>query len=207
MPAVITVPTLQRFAPRCAAAVLAPALASAAAANAISTPARVCAWLGQIYVESQALTVLEEKFNYTAADLLKLWPKHFPTPAAAQAAVGKPEAIAEAAYGGRFGNANPGDGWLYRGRGLIDLTFKDEYQQAGHWLHDRGIDLDLVATPALAADPNTAAAIAGAFWTAKGCNPHADAGDIPAVTRLVTGAQTDLAQRQAATRRAALIWN
>jgi putative chitinase len=63
-----------------------------------------------------------------------------------------------------------------------------------------------VATPALAAQPKTAAIIAGTFWKARGCNPHADAGDIAAVTRLINGGQTDLAQRELQTHRASMIW-
>lgn len=201
MSAAITAATLQRFAPHCDFLVLGPALAAAAIANDITTPARICAWLGQLFVESEGLTVLEERFNYSAAELHRLWPAHFASLAAAEAAVGKPQVIAEAVYGGRMGNDNAGDGWLYRGRGLTQLTGKYMYGEAHHWT-----GLDLVATPALAAQSKTAAIIAGAFWKARGCNPHADAGHITEVTRLINGGLTDLAQRQVQTKRASMIW-
>lgn len=201
MSAIVTAATLQRFAPRCDFLALGPALAAAAAVNEINTPSRVCAWLGQLFVESEGLTVLEERFNYTVEELHKLWPKHFPTLVAAAAAVGKPQVIAEAVYGRRMGNSKQGDGWLYRGRGLTQLTGLDQYQEVEHWT-----GLDLVAMPALAAVPKNAATIAGAFWTKRGCNPHADAGDIIEVTRLINGGLTGLAQRQLQTKRAAMIW-
>ncbi|CAA2962496.1 Hypothetical predicted protein [Olea europaea subsp. europaea] len=174
---------------------------AAAAANAINTPARIAAWLGQIHAETAGLTRFEENLNYSADGLRATWPKRFPTDAAVQALAHNPQRIAEAVYGGRMGNDNAGDGWLYRGRGMLQLTGKDQYAEAAHWT-----GLDLVATPALAADPKSAAVIAGAFWRVHGCNALADRGDTTAVTKAINGGVEGLAERQRQTTRAALIW-
>ncbi len=197
----ITAAALQRFAPRCDYLGLAPKLDAAATANAITTPGRVSAWLGQIHAETVGLTRFEENLNYSAEGLVATWPKRFPNIAAAQPFAHAPQKLAERVYGGRMGNDNPGDGWLYRGRGMLQLTGKDQYAEAEHWTA-----LDLVATPALAADPKTAALIAGAFWTARGCNAFADKGDIEGVTRGINGGLIGLVERKTQTARAAAVW-
>ena len=89
----------------------------------IDTVKRVAAFVAQCAHESAEFTALQENLNYRAESLSKIWPKKFPAAIAAQYAR-RPEAIANRAYADRMGNGPEasGDGWRYRGRGLIQLT-------------------------------------------------------------------------------------
>lgn len=142
---------------------------------------RLAAFAATIAHESAGGTILRENLNYSVAGLQATWPTRFPPYLAEKygRAPGKPadqQGIANHAYGGRMGNGPPesGDGWRYRGMGLIQLTGRDAYRQAG-----RALDLPLEANPDLAAAPQHAAAIAAWTWAAwKGCNAPADAENI-----------------------------
>ena len=97
--------------------------------------------------------------------------------------------IANLAYGGRYGNgdAASGDGWRYRGRGLKQITFKDNHRDCG-----RALDVDLIANPGLlATDDALAARSAAWFWSARGCNEAADKGDFAQTTRIINGPAMD----------------
>ena len=197
----ITVGRLACFAPLCDAAALAPALQAAAERFEIATLQRASAWLGQIHVESAGLTRLVENLTYSADRLCQVWPARFPSLQAAAICVGDPRAIAEKVYGGRLGNSSAGDGYRYRGRGLLQLTGRDNYVRFG-----QALGLDLAGVPDLAADPAIAATIAGAFWSQHGLNAPADRGDVEAITRAINGGLTGYADRveQVARARAAL---
>jgi putative chitinase len=197
----ITAAQMRLFASRCDYLVMGPALAAAAAEFQITTPARICAWLGQLFVESAGFTRLDEDLNYSAARILAEWPHRFASEAAAAPFAHAPQALAERVYGGRFGNVAPGDGWKYRGGGLIQTTFHDNYAAGG-----KRIGVDLVAHPEQLRTPAIAALAAGAFWADHGLNALADRGDIAGVTHIITGADTALAQRKLATQRAGTIW-
>ena len=98
----------------------------------INTPQRIAAFIAQCAHESGGFMVLKENLNYKAATLRKIFPKYFPTDAmAAEYAVkpNKQEAIADLVYANRMGNGGPetGDGYRYCGRGLIQLTGKQNY--------------------------------------------------------------------------------
>ena len=162
----------------------------------ITTPNRQAAFLSQIGVESGSLTELVENLNYSEQALLGLWPDHF-TPAQA-AEFGRTathpanqEAIANLAYGGRMGNTEPGDGWAYRGRGLIQLTGRANYRAAG-----LDLDLPLETYPERAALPNEAALIAGWYWQQHGCNALADNMRIVALTQAINGGLEGINRRQ-----------
>lgn len=162
----------------------------------IATPLRQAAFLSQIGVESAHLTTLVENLNYSEQALLSIWPDHF-TPAQA-AEYGRTathpanqQAIANLAYGGRMGNTEPGDGWAYRGRGLIQLTGRANYRAAG-----LDLDLPLEAEPDRAALPNEAALTAAWYWHQHGCNAMADNRLIVAITQAVNGGTNGLADRQ-----------
>ena len=162
----------------------------------ITTPNRQAAFLSQIGVESAHLMALVENLNYSAQALLSIWPDHF-TPAQA-AEFGRTathpanqEAIANLAYGGRMGNTEPGDGWAYRGRGLIQLTGRANYRAAG-----LALDLPLEAEPDRAALPNEAALTAAWYWHQHGCNAMADNRLIVAITQAINGGTNGLADRQ-----------
>ena len=98
-----------------------------------------------------------------------------------------------AAYEGRrdLGNTQPGDGVRFKGRGLIMITGRANYARYGHLLN-----LPLLETPALAADPVHAVAIAIEFWTAHGLNTFADKDDIRSITRRINGGLNGLLARQ-----------
>lgn len=159
----------------------------------ISSPARVTMFLAQCGHESGGFRSLVEELNYGAAGLRATWPTRF-SAADALAMERQPERIAERAYGGRMGNGpeGSGDGYRYRGRGIIQLTGRENYQRAGE-----AIGLDFVAEPELVERPDWAAATAGWFWATHGCNAFADAGDFLAITKRINGGTNGLADRQA----------
>lgn len=115
----------------------------------------------------------------------------------------QPERLAGYAYANKMGNGpeSSGDGWRYRGRGLIQLTGRANYLARGN---EMGIDL--IADPARASEPAIAARAALSFWKARGCNHAADADDVQSVTRLVNGGLNGLAERERLTARAKTIF-
>ena len=176
----------------------------------INTPQRVAAFLAQTSHESGGYTMLSENLNYRAATLAACWPNRFAvlgpdkkpvkdqqgklTPTAvANAIAGKPELIANMVYSSRMGNgpAESGEGWKYRGRGLKQLTGKDNYARCG-----RDLGLDLVGNPDLLLEPVAAARSAGWFWKANALATFADAGDIKGMTKKINGGYIGLEQRQ-----------
>lgn len=138
----------------------------------IDTPERVAMFLAQVGHESQSLKRLVENLNYSAEGLLKTWPKRF-TPAEAKQYARQPERIANSVYANRMGNGSPdsGDGYRYRGRGLIMITGYDNYAEAA-----RALALPLVAQPELLEQRTWAEIAAGWFWQSRGLNDLADQG-------------------------------
>jgi putative chitinase len=133
---------------------------------------RVAAFLAQVGHESGQLRTLVENLNYSAEGLTRAWPKRF-TLVTAAAVARKPEQIANIVYASRMGNgpAMTGDGWRYRGRGLIQVTGWVNYQACGV-----ALGLDLIAHPELLEQPQHAAMSAAWFWSVNGLNELADAG-------------------------------
>lgn len=152
-------------------------------------------FLGQVLHESGKLEVLEENLRYSAPRIRQVWPKRFPTLGAAQVVAYKPEALANLVYGGRLGNTAPGDGWKYRGRGLMQVTGKDNYTAVG-----RALGLDLVGKPDQLAQPNIALRASIAWWERN--VPDSVMGDIVRVTRRVNGGTIGLDDRVALTKAA-----
>ncbi|MBW8684583.1 glycoside hydrolase family 19 protein [Chitinophaga rhizophila] len=144
----------------------------------INTPARSSAFLAHLAHESGQFSVVTENLNYRADRLLKVFPKYFPDMAVAQAYAGKPDRIANRVYGNRMGNGDEssGDGWRFRGRGLIQLTGRKTYSDCSKALTgDRKTFLD---APDLLTTPQYAVASACWFWTVyKGLNQVADEPD------------------------------
>ena len=149
----------------------------------INTPPRVLMFLAQCAHESGGFRHLVENLHYSAAALLSTWPNRFTAEEAVAFAYDE-RRIAERAYGGRMGNGpeGSGDGYLYRGRGIIQLTGRDNYRRCGAAL---GVNLE--ASPLLLESPSYAAQSAGWFWSANGCNELADAGDFEGATRRING--------------------
>lgn len=159
----------------------------------ISTPERAAMFLAQCAHESAGFQHLTENLHYSAAALLATWPHRF-TPDEAVHMAYNEELIAERAYGGRLGNGieGSGDGFKYRGRGIIQLTGRENYRKAGQAI---GVDLEL--RPEMALGPVTACQVAGWFWQTRGCNALADAGDFEGITRKINGGLNGLADRKA----------
>lgn len=158
----------------------------------IVTPLRVAHALAQWAVETGGFAKLEESLNYSAARLRAVWPSRFPTDAAAAACANKPQALAEKVYGGRGGNAKPGDGWLYRGRGPTMLTFHDNYAEA-----ERLTGAAVLANPDLVATPDVGMLVACAYWRQRNINAVADSDDLTAVRVKVNGGKIGLEEAKA----------
>lgn len=163
---------------------------------AINTPRRQAQFIAQIAHESGGFKQLTENLNYSAQGLASTWPGRFSTGTGpnelAREIARNPEKIANAAYGLRMGNNAQGDGWRYRGRGLIQLTGKANYQAAAS-----AIGAPLVEQPDLVAEPAMAAMTAAWFWSKNGLNALADSGDTRAVTKRINGGTTGLDDRLA----------
>ena len=171
-----------------------PFIQGACKAYDITTPLRVAGFLSQIGHESGGLAMLEENLNYKAETLMRVWPKRFPTLEFAQQYARNPQKIANSVYANRMGNGDEasGEGWKYRGRGLKQLTGKDNYTA-----FSKAIGTDFVANPDLLLEPVNAALSAGWFWSANGLNALADKGDVPGMTKRINGGTIGLEQRQA----------
>jgi predicted chitinase/peptidoglycan hydrolase-like protein with peptidoglycan-binding domain len=164
------------------------------------TGERLCHFLGQIGNECGRLTILEENMNYTSASRIQaVWPSRFPTLSAAEPYVRNPEGLADKVYNGRLGNDRPGDGWRYRGRGLVQITGRGSYREMG-----RKLGIPLEENPDLAFHPDHALAIACETWLSKqlagerDMNRLADINKIDALTYRINGGYTNIDDRRAA---------
>ena len=138
----------------------------------INTPTRMTAFLAQLAHESTETTQLAEGLYYSRPErLCAVWPKRFPTPAAALPYTKNPQKLANFVYANRGGNGDEasGDGWRYRGRGLFQLTFRDNYRLTG-----LALNLPLADDPDRVSTPEVAALIAANYWQRLGLNALAD---------------------------------
>jgi putative chitinase len=169
----------------------------------ITSPRRIAGFLSQIGHESAGLRVLTENLNYSVEALLTLFGRHRISEADARRhgrnriQPAHPEAIATLIYGGEWGrkhlgNTEPGDGWRFRGRGLKQLTGRDNYKRCGD-----AIGEDFINQPDRLLMPVNAALSAGWFWKTHKLNELADAGDVRAMTKVVNGGANGLPERQA----------
>lgn len=159
----------------------------------INTPRRVAAFIAQCAHESGNFKFLKENLNYKAASLMKVWPRYFPTMEIAQQYAGKQEMIANRAYGGRMGNGPEatGDGWRFCGRGLIQLTGRNNYQAFAD-----SIETNINDIPQYLQTFEGAVQSACWFWENNNLNQWADAGDILTLTKRINGGTLGLADRQ-----------
>ena len=150
-------------------------------------------FIGQCSHESGNFKMLQENLNYKAATLMKLWPKRFPTIEIANQYAGNARAIANKVYADRMGNRDEasGDGYRFRGKGLVQLT-----GHANHFHAGKALGVDFVMEPDLVATPRYAALTAGWFWSTHNCNPPADALDFVKVTKIINGGTIGLADRE-----------
>lgn len=158
----------------------------------INTVQRVAAFLAQCGHESGGFVFLRENLNYRAESLFKQWPKYFPTMEIARQYERKPVMIANRAYANRMGNGDEasGDGWRYCGRGLIQLTGKDNYQDFAD-----SIETPVEEVPDYLATFEGAAQSACWFWESRNLNKEADVGDIKTMTKKINGGYIGLEDR------------
>jgi putative chitinase len=187
-----------------------PHVQAALARFGINTERQVAAWLAQTAHESGGYTMLVENLNYRAATMAACWPKRFaevgPDGKPKRDAKGalipnkfalalerKPEAIANVVYASRMGNGPPesGDGWLMRGRGLKQLTGRDNVTRCG-----KALGVDLAANPDLLLEPEWASLSAAWFWSVNKCGPIADADDFVGLTKKINGGTIGLPDRE-----------
>jgi len=166
----------------------------------INTPARAAAFLAQVAHESTEFRDLVENLNYSVKAMMAAWPKRFPTPESALPYERKPELLANYVYSKRLGNGDiaSGDGWTYRGRGLLQVTGRGNYRSCGAVLA-----LPLEAQPDLLTSPDAAALAAAQFWQSRGLNHLADDenddnddSDFIAITKVINGGTAGLKARQ-----------
>ena len=159
----------------------------------INTVPRVAAFLAQTAHESGGYRAIKENLNYKAESLCKVWPRYFPTLDIAKQYAHQQEKIANRAYANRMGNGDEasGDGWKFCGRGLIQLTGKDNYSRYAQSLE---ISLD-EASEHLTTFEGCVQSAAW-FWEANNLNQYADNGDILTMTKRINGGTLGLADRQ-----------
>lgn len=158
----------------------------------LATAVEVADFMAQISEETGGGYDTEEDLNYSAVRLTQVWPARFPSIARALPFAHNPRGLADNVYGSRYGN-RPGtdDGYNFRGRGGIQITFHDWYAKIG-----AATGLDLLNKPGLANDPERFLECAAAFWKLDGVNPFADRGDFRGETLRVNGGLTNYPLRQ-----------
>jgi len=156
----------------------------------INTTQRQASFIGQCQHESNNFRTLEENLHYSADGLMRTWPSRFPSADVAQQYANNPEKIANKVYAGRMGNTEEGDGWKYHGRGVIQLTGRENYERCG-----TAISADLINQPQLLVEPYYAVLSAGWFWNKLGLNDLADAQEYGQMTRRINGGTLGLDDR------------
>ena len=158
----------------------------------INTVPRVAAFLAQTAHESGGYKSLKENLNYRAETLMKVWPRYFPNMEIANQYAHKQEAIANRAYGGRMGNGPEasGDGFKYCGRGLIQLTGKDNYTSFAE-----SIETPVEEIPEFLGTFEGAVQSACWFWENNNLNQFADSGDMLTLTKRINGGTLGLDDR------------
>lgn len=164
---------------------------------------RQASFIAQVIHESSGFRSTIENLNYSASALLAMWPKRFTPTLANEFGRTKDHAanqrmIANIAYADRLGNGPvySGDGWIYRGRGPIQLTGKANYAACG-----LALNMDLLSDPDAVCEPMFGCLAAGWFWnegnqTGKSLNGYADLGSIDRISRVINGGDNGLAARR-----------
>jgi putative chitinase len=158
----------------------------------IVVPRCMAAFLGQCAHESGGFQALEEHLSYSAVRLCQVWPTRFPTEEAAEACALQPEALANRVYASRLGNGDEasGDGWCFRGRGLIQITGRAAYVSFA-----KAIGMTLDEAVEHAATLAGAADSAAWFWTEHDLNALAASWSIDLLTRQINGSLEGTAER------------
>lgn len=159
----------------------------------LNTVNRIAGFLAQTGHESGRFNRIEENLNYSAERLQVVFKKYFPTEELAKKYANDKRSIANRVYGGRLGNGPEltGDGWKYRGRGLIQLTGKNNYSSCA-----KDMGLDIIDNPDLLLLPEIAVLASIWFWDKNQINRACDADDIVLMTRMVQGGRLGLEERK-----------
>lgn len=155
-------------------------------------PKRIAAFIAQTAHESGGFNFVQENLNYGAKGLMGTFKKYFPTEAIAKEYERKPEKIANRVYANRMKNGDEasGDGWKFRGRGLIQLTGRDNYTRFA-----KAVDMTLDEAIAYLETPSGAVASAGWFWNVNKLNIYCDKDDFIGLTKRVNGGTIGLHDR------------
>ena len=161
----------------------------------INTPQRIAAFIAQCAHESGGFKALKENLNYRAVTLRKIFPKYFPNDEIANQYANLPnkqEAIANRVYANRMGNGDEasGDGYRYCGRGLIQLTGKENYS----WFA-ASLEMPVEDVPEYLQTFEGAVQSACWFWESNNLNQWADKGDILTLTKRINGGTIGLEDR------------
>jgi len=147
----------------------------------INTINRQAGFIGQCMVESANFKIVEENLHYSPQRLNQVFPSRFPDIESALD-FNTPEKIANKIYGGRMGNLEDGDGFKFRGRGLLQLTGRDSYKAFSD-----ACDVDAINNPDLLLEPEYAVLSAGWFWNKRSLNMTADSKDWKTMTQRING--------------------
>lgn len=152
----------------------------------VNTQLRLSHFLGQLQHES-GLKPIEENLRYSAKRLTEVFGKYFPTLTLANQYAMQPQKIANRVYGGRMGNSteSSGDGWRFRGRGMLMITGKNNYKALTEWAKKNGIDADYLNNPDLLLRESDSIISALWYWSVNNINQYADKDDILSVSRIV----------------------
>lgn len=156
-------------------------------------PTRLAGFLSQVAHESGGFNAVIENLNYSAKGLMTTFKKYFPTEDIAKQYERKPEKIANRVYANRMKNGDEasGDGFKFRGRGLIQLTGRDNYTRFAE-----ALDMDIDSTIAYLETPNGAVASAGWFWDNNKLNAICDRNDFVLLTKRINGGTIGLEDRK-----------
>ena len=159
----------------------------------INTPVRVAAFIAQTAHETAEYKIMIENLNYSANGLRATWPRRFPVKEKAELYARQPQKIANCVYANRLGNSDEGsgEGWKYRGRGIIQITGKYNYG-----ICQAGLNLDLITLPELLEQPLHAFRSGAWFWSNRQLNNLADEDNFIGITRAINGGLNGLDDRK-----------
>lgn len=172
-------------------------------------PLRVAHFMAQILHESGGLAIQFENLNYSAARLPQVWPTHFlpkgPLDPAQYAH--NPQRLANEVYGRRMGNSQPGDGFAFRGRGLLQLTGRERYAEVSRIVRTQDSKApDFTLDPDAVIRSEWCLKVAAAVWSAKKCNQLADKDSVRTVTKAINGGLIGLNERTEWLHRTKNVW-
>lgn len=162
----------------------------------INTYKRVAGFFAQTAHESDDFNILEENLKYSARGLRNTFPRKFPTLKKATEYQNNPEKIANYVYSGLGGNGNPstGDGWKYRGRGIIQITTKSNYKECSRFLFN---DDRLLDDPDLLLKDKTICVLSACwYWESRNINSYCDKLDVIGMTKSINGGTNGLLNRR-----------